>query len=102
VEAAKTVGAALVELHTGSYAEARGEAVREALASLIRAARFAAGAGIGVSAGHGLNYVNVEPVAAIPEVEELNIGHSIVARAALVGMERAVREMLTQIRGARG
>jgi len=101
VEAAKTVGATLVELHTGSYAEARGEAVREALASLIRAARLAAGAGIRVSAGHGLNYVNVEPVAAIPEVEELNIGHSIVARAALVGMERAVREMLTRIRGAR-
>lgn len=102
VEAAKAVGAALVELHTGRYAEARGEAAREALAALIRAARFAAGAGLGVSAGHGLNYANVEPVAAIPEVEELNIGHSIVACAALVGMERAVREMLTRIRGARG
>jgi pyridoxine 5-phosphate synthase len=102
VEAAKAVGAALVELHTGRYAEARGEAAREALAALIRAARFAAGAGLGVSAGHGLNYTNVEPVAAIPEVEELNIGHSIVACAALVGMERAVREMLTRIRGARG
>ena len=102
VEAAKVVGATAVELHTGRYAEARGEAAREALAALIRAARFAAGAGLGVSAGHGLNYANVEPVAAIPEVEELNIGHSIVARAALVGMERAVREMLTRIRGARG
>ncbi len=102
VEAAKAVGAALVELHTGRYAEAQGEAAREALAALIRAARFAAGAGLSVSAGHGLNYANVEPVAAIPEVEELNIGHSIVARAALVGMERAVREMLTRIRGARG
>ena len=102
VEAAKAVGAALVELHTGRYAEARGEAAREALAALIRAARFAAEAGLSVSAGHGLNYANVEPVAAIPEVEELNIGHSIVARAALVGMERAVREMLTRIRGARG
>jgi len=102
VEAAKAVGAALVELHTGRYAEARGEAAREALAALIRAARFAAGAGLSVSAGHGLNYANVESVAAIPEVEELNIGHSIVACAALVGMERAVREMLTRIRGARG
>lgn len=102
VEAAKAVGAALVELHTGRYAEAQGEAAREALAALIRAARFAAEAGLSVSAGHGLNYANVEPVAAIPEVEELNIGHSIVARAALVGMERAVREMLTRIRGARG
>ncbi len=102
VEAAKAVGAALVELHTGRYAEAQGEAAREALAALIRAARFAAGAGLSISAGHGLNYANVEPVAAIPEVEELNIGHSIVARAALVGMERAVREMLTRIRGARG
>lgn len=102
VEAAKAVGAALVELHTGRYAEAQEEAAREALAALIRAARFAAEAGLSVSAGHGLNYANVEPVAAIPEVEELNIGHSIVARAALVGMERAVREMLTRIRGARG
>ncbi|HEU5393199.1 MAG TPA: pyridoxine 5'-phosphate synthase [Candidatus Methylomirabilis sp.] len=102
VEAAKAVGAVLVELHTGRYAEARGEAAREALASLIRAARFAAGAGLSVSAGHGLTYENVEPVAAIPEVEELNIGHSIVARAALLGMERAVREMVERIRGARG
>lgn len=102
VEAAKAVGAALVELHTGLYAEGRGESAREALAVLIRAARFAAGAGLSVSAGHGLTYENVEPVAAIPEVEELNIGHSIVARAALVGMERAVREMMERIRGARG
>ncbi|HEV8661819.1 MAG TPA: pyridoxine 5'-phosphate synthase [Candidatus Methylomirabilis sp.] len=102
VEAAKAVGASLVELHTGRYAEGRGEAGREALAALIRAARFAAGAGLSVSAGHGLTYENVEPVAAIPEVEELNIGHSIVARAALVGMERAVREMVERIRGARG
>jgi pyridoxine 5-phosphate synthase len=102
VEAAKAVGASLVELHTGRYAEGRGEAAREALAALIRAARFAAGAGLSVSAGHGLTYENVEPVAAIPEVEELNIGHSIVARAALVGMERAVREMVERIRGARG
>ena len=101
VEAAKAVGATAVELHTGRYAEARGEAVREVLGALIRAARFAAGAGLRVSAGHGLTYANVESVAAIPEVEELNIGHSIVARAALVGMERAVREMLTRIRGAR-
>lgn len=102
VEAAKAVGAALVELHTGRYAEGREESAREALAVLIRAARFAAGAGLDVSAGHGLTYENVEPVAAIPEVEELNIGHSIVARAALVGMERAVREMVERIRGARG
>jgi len=102
VEAAKAVGASLVELHTGRYAEGRGEAAREALAALIRAARFAAGAGLSVSAGHGLTYENVEPVAAIPEVEELNIGHSIVARATLVGMERAVREMVERIRGARG
>lgn len=102
VEAAKAVGAGAVELHTGRYAEGRGEVAREALAALIRAARFAAGTGLTVSAGHGLNYANVEPVAAIPEVEELNIGHSIVARAALVGMDQAVREMLTRIRGARG
>ncbi len=95
VSASARAGAELVELHTGAYAEARERKAQQAeLARLIKAATLARELGLRVNAGHGLNYVNVGPVAAIPEVEELNIGHSIVARAALVGMERAVREML--------
>jgi pyridoxine 5-phosphate synthase len=95
VSASARSGAELVELHTGAYAEARERNAQQAeLARLIKAATLARELGLRVNAGHGLNYVNVGPVSAIPEVEELNIGHSIVARAALVGMERAVREML--------
>jgi pyridoxine 5-phosphate synthase len=95
VSAAARSGADLVELHTGAYAEAREHKAQQAeMARLIRAATLAREIGLRVNAGHGLNYVNVGPVAGITEVEELNIGHSIIARAALVGMERAVREML--------
>jgi len=95
VSASARAGAELVELHTGAYAEAGVRKAQQAeLARLIKAATLARELGLRVNAGHGLNYANVGPVAAIPEVEELNIGHSIVARAALVGMERAVREML--------
>jgi pyridoxine 5-phosphate synthase len=67
----------------------------------MEAARLGRGLGLQIAAGHGLNYQNVVPVAVIPEVEELNIGHSIVARATLVGIDRAVREMLNLIHGAR-
>jgi len=95
VKAAERVGAQVVELHTGLYCESRGEgdALSE-LGKLEDAALAAEKLGMRVSAGHGLNYRNVIPVASIPQVEELNIGHSIVARAVLVGMEMAVREML--------
>ena len=88
-------GAELVELHTGMYAEAGDrKALQNEMARLIKATTQARKLGLRVNAGHGLNYRNVGPVATIPEVEELNIGHSVIARAALVGMERAVREML--------
>ena len=102
VEAARRAGAPWVEIHTGRYAEARTELHRQqTLLQIMEAARLARDLGLRVGAGHGLNYRNVTHVAAIPEVEELNIGHSIVARAALVGMDRAVREMLDLIREER-
>ena len=94
IAAARKSGADWVELHTGAYANAKTEKAREReLAKLIEAAKLAGSLGLRVGAGHGLNYVNVRKIARIPEVEELNIGHSIISRAALVGMERAVREM---------
>jgi len=94
IETAKLLGARAVEIQTARYAEARSaaDATRE-LAVLKEAADFARQLGLHVHMGHGLNYANVQAVARIPGVEELNIGHSIVARAVLVGMERAVREM---------
>jgi pyridoxine 5-phosphate synthase len=92
-------GAELVELHTGMYAEAGDrKALQNEMARLIKATTQARKLGLRVNAGHGLNYRNVGPVATIPEVEELNIGHSVIARAALVGMERAVREMLAAMK----
>lgn len=94
-------GAAIVEIHTGSYANATGDKKTGQLERLAEAARRASAAGLSVSAGHGLTYYNVAPVAAIPEIEELNIGHSIVSRAIMVGLEEAVREMLSIIRGVR-
>jgi len=94
IAASKKTGADWVELHTGAYANARVEQDREGeLAKIAEAARLAASLGLRVGAGHGLNYLNVRRIADIPEVEELNIGHSIISRAALVGMDRAVREM---------
>ena len=94
IAVAVTLGAPVVELHTGAYAEASGT-VREAeLARLIEAARLAGEAGIQVNAGHGLNYTNVGPILTLPKLVELNIGHSIVSRALLVGIEQATREMV--------
>lgn len=101
LKASKRTGVPFVEIHTGGYAEARTESGRRhALLKLMEAARLGRDLGLRIAAGHGLNYQNVPPVAAIPEVEELNIGHSIIARAALVGIDRAVREMLGLIHGA--
>ncbi len=102
VKAAHRAEADAVELHTGRYCDARLAADRRReLARLVDACKAAAKLGLKVAAGHGLNYQNVLPVAAIAEIEELNIGHAIVAHAVLVGMERAVREMKELLRQAR-
>ena len=94
VEASHQLGAVAVELHTGRYADAADPAVRGTeLAALTRAGALAVAAGLALHAGHGLNYQNVGPVAKIAAMAELNIGHSIVARAVFTGMERAVKEM---------
>ncbi|WP_419166882.1 pyridoxine 5'-phosphate synthase [Candidatus Palauibacter sp.] len=103
VDASAELGADAVELHTGEYANAPDqESADHELARLEDAATRAAAVGLGVHAGHGLTYENVRPVAAIEECEELNIGHSIVSRSVLVGMERAVLEMSDLVREARG
>ncbi len=98
IKAAAKLNADYIEIHTGLYANAQDLATAldelEKIRSMAAAARKL---GLGVSAGHGLNYQNVREVARIPQIEELNIGHSIVSKAVLVGMERAVQEMLTLI-----
>ena len=102
VRASHKIDANRVELHTGRYCDAKNERERaRELARVTDAAKAAAKLGLRVAAGHGLNYTNVLPIAMIPEVEELNIGHSIVARAVLSGMQAAVREMVELIRTVR-
>lgn len=92
--------AKFIELHTGQYAEAKNEASRQKeLAILTKGCKQAIEAGLRVNAGHGLTYWNVYPVACIPGMEELNIGHTIISRAAMVGIERAVREMKQAMQG---
>jgi pyridoxine 5-phosphate synthase len=93
IEAGKQLGCAAVELHTGKYALAQGAERERELASLVAAGKLIRDLGMLLHAGHGLNYQNVVPVARIPEMRELNIGHSIISRAVCVGLERAVREM---------
>lgn len=94
VEAAAGTGAPVIEIHTGRYADARSVAERSAeLARVRRAVEHGQRLGLQVNAGHGLNYHNVQAIAAIPRIEELNIGHAIVARAVFTGMAEAVREM---------
>lgn len=95
VEAAAELGADFVEIHTGAYANAMGSGSE--LKRLTTAAGLAAGAGLRVNAGHGLNYDNLRPVLAMPGLEELNIGHSIISRAVIVGMAEAVGEMCSLI-----
>jgi pyridoxine 5-phosphate synthase len=99
LDVAAEIGAQAVELHTGSYALAKGSLQLVELAKLSSAGRSIRERGMGLHAGHGLNYHNVFPVAEIPEMHELNIGHAIVARAVMVGMERAVREMKELLMG---
>ena len=101
VEAAVALDVDAIEIHTGSYAEAvEDEVMERELSRIERAADQAAESSLMVAAGHGLDYLNVREVAAMASVEELNIGHAIVARAVLVGFERAVREMVELIRTA--
>ncbi len=93
LEAARRVGAPVVELHTGSYCEATGEARERELERLVRAAARCRQLGLECHAGHGLTYANVKPVAAIPEIVELNIGHYLIGEAVFVGFLEAVRTM---------
>ena len=100
IRASHDVGADAIELHTGQYALAGGRG--QTLDALVGSAATAAKLGLAVHAGHGLNVANVGAVAAIPEIEELNIGHSIVSKAIFVGLTEAVREMRTAMDTARG
>lgn len=98
LQASRATGAERVEIHTGRYCDARGEVERiKELKRIVDAARLGAQIGLGVAAGHGLHYDNVGPIVEIREIDELNIGHAIVSRAVLVGMDRAVREMLERM-----
>ncbi|MFH1220351.1 MAG: pyridoxine 5'-phosphate synthase [Candidatus Eisenbacteria bacterium] len=98
IKAAIDAGVNIVELHTGSYADAKDEVSRSVeIEKIAKAAAFASKGGLRVSAGHGFNYINVKPISRISEIEEMSIGHSVVARAIMVGMMAAVREMLALI-----
>ena len=101
VEAAAHAGAPVIELHTGAYAQAAGAQAATELERLRAAARLGAGLGLEVHAGHGLNYHNVQPVAALRELVELNIGHALIAHALFVGLSAAVREMKALMAAAR-
>jgi pyridoxine 5-phosphate synthase len=101
IEAAARAGAPVVELHTGAWANASGAGQASELERLHSAARLAAGFGLTVHAGHGLNYHNVQPVAAISQIVELNIGHALISHAVFVGLAAAVREMRALLRAAR-
>lgn len=102
IEAAVASGAPYIEIHTGAYAEAPEGLPREAeLARIRHAATFAASLGLKVNAGHGLTYHNVQPIAALPEMHELNIGHAIIGRALFSGLADAVKEMKLLMREAR-
>lgn len=101
IEAAARCGAPWIELHTGEYADATSAEQPVLLKTLSSAARFGVEAGLQVNAGHGLHYHNVQEIAAIPEIIELNIGHGIVAHALFVGMKNAVAEMKALMLNAR-
>ena len=94
VEAARASGAEYIEMHTGRFADTAGAEQLKELERLIRAAELAHSIGLKVNAGHGIDYVNIQGILKIPHLEELNIGHSIVARAVIAGMAVAVKEML--------
>lgn len=101
IKAANKTGADYIEIHTGAYAEAAAWKDREReLEAIDTAIKLARKVGMGVNAGHGLNYVNIKPLASLGGIEEYNIGHSIMARAMLVGIDRAVRDMVELIKYA--
>ncbi|HTL46495.1 MAG TPA: pyridoxine 5'-phosphate synthase [Verrucomicrobiae bacterium] len=100
IRMAAKLGANAIEIHTGTYAEVSGARRRREIKRIAQAARLAHALGLAVHAGHGLDYENVGPIARIPEIEELNIGYSIVARAMFTGMRQAVREMKNAMRRA--
>lgn len=102
LEAAVAVGAPYVELHTGSFCNARGRAARVELQRLIRAARLADELGLRVNAGHGISMENIYRILEIPHLDTLNIGHSLVSRALFVGLQAAVEEMLEALASYRG
>jgi pyridoxine 5-phosphate synthase len=99
IRAAADTGSDYIEIHTGEYANARNEEERRArLQEIAEAARFASGLGLGVNAGHGLNMLNISPVKEIREIEEVSVGHSLIARAMFVGLGKAVKEMVELVR----
>jgi pyridoxine 5-phosphate synthase len=98
IESAREIGADKIEIHTGAYANARTEDKQRELLDVVRvSARMARELGLGVNAGHGLNYLNVIPFRAIGEIDEVSIGHAVIARAVFVGIDRAVKEMLALV-----
>ena len=102
IDAAVAVGAPYIEIHTGAYADATTDLVRQAeLVRITKAATYAAGKGLKVNAGHGLTYHNVQPIAALPEMHELNIGHAIIGQAVMTGLAAAVTDMKVLMREAR-
>jgi pyridoxine 5-phosphate synthase len=102
IDAAVAVGVPYIEIHTGAYADAKNDLERRVeLDRIKQAAAYAAGKGLKVNAGHGLTYHNVQPIAALPEMHELNIGHAIIGQAVMDGLSGAVREMKALMREAR-
>lgn len=102
IDAAVTVGAPYIEIHTGAYADATTDLARQAeLVRITKAAIYAASKGLKVNAGHGLTYHNVQPIAALPEIHELNIGHAIIGQAVMTGLAAAVGDMKVLMREAR-
>lgn len=100
IEAAREVGTDMIEIHTGEYAEARTDReAQERLVEIQRAAKLGKSLGLGVNAGHGLNYVNTAAVASIHEIDEVSIGHAVITKALFVGLDRAVREMMGIVKG---
>jgi len=102
IAASAEVGAPVIEIHTGHYADTQGPAQQAELRRIVRAAEYGAALGLAVNAGHGLNLANVAPIAAIAQMEELNIGHALIGDAVFVGLDTAVRQMKAAMVAARG
>jgi pyridoxine 5-phosphate synthase len=100
IRASADIGTDMMEIHTGEYAEAAVEQdVREQLDRIVRAAKLGKSLGLGVNAGHGLDYKNMKPVAAIQEIDEVSIGHAVIVHSLSVGLEQAVRDMVALVEG---